>query len=71
MKKLVQVQLSLFYVLKKMKRYLGLGGLFLFKDVPEPWQLEFQDAASGMMEEILFFHDQIMYIIFIILMVVL
>jgi len=54
-----------------MKRYLALCVLFVFKDVPEPWQLEFQDAATPVMEEIIFFHDQIMFIIFIILMIVL
>lgn len=45
--------------------------IFGFKDVPEVWQLEFQDAATPMMEEIIYFHDQIMFIIFVILTIVL
>ena len=44
---------------------------FGFKDVPEPWQLGFQDAASPVMEEIIFFHDQIMFILTIIITTVL
>lgn len=36
-------------------------------DAPEPWQLGFQDAASPVMEEIIYFHDQIMFILTIIL----
>ena len=54
-----------------MNWHLGICGLFVFKDVPEAWQLEFQDAATGVMEEIILFHDQIMFIIFIILTIVL
>ena len=43
----------------------------LYHDVPEAWQLDFQDAASPVMEEIIFFHDQIMFILTIIITVVL
>lgn len=42
----------------------------IFKDAPEPWQLGFQDAASPVMEEIIFFHDQIMFILIIIITIV-
>lgn len=42
-----------------------------FKDVPEPWQLEFQDAATPVMDEIVLFHDQIMFILLLILIGVL
>lgn len=41
------------------------------RDVAEPLQLGFQDAASPVMEEILFFHDQIMFVLIIIIAVVL
>ena len=44
---------------------------FAYKDVPEPWQLGFQDAASPVMEEIIFFHDQIMFILTLIIIAVL
>nr|CDG50892.1 cytochrome c oxidase subunit II [Hormathia digitata] len=40
-------------------------------DVPEPWQLNFQDAAHPVMEEIIFFHDQVMFILIIIITTVL
>ena len=43
----------------------------VLRDAPEPWQLGFQDAASPVMEEIIFFHDQIMFILTIILTTVL
>nr|URF19452.1 cytochrome c oxidase subunit II [Galatheanthemum sp. MT-2020] len=36
-------------------------------DVPEPWQLDLQDAANPVMEEIIFFHDQVMFILIIII----
>ncbi len=45
--------------------------IFSLKDTPEPWQLGFQDAASPVMEEIIFFHDQIMFILIIIITIVL
>lgn len=45
--------------------------ILIFKDAPEPWQLGFQDAASPVMEEIIFFHDQIMFILTIIITTVL
>lgn len=32
-------------------------------DVPEFWQLGLQDAASPVMEEVIFFHDQVMFIL--------
>ena len=51
--------------------HLVICRLFVLKDVPEAWQLEFQDPATSMMEEIILFHDQIMFIIFIILTIVL
>ncbi len=41
------------------------------KDVPEPWQLGLQDAAHPVMEEIIFFHDQVMFILTIIIVTVL
>nr|QIB71273.1 cytochrome c oxidase subunit II [Zoanthus sp. AP-2020] len=41
------------------------------RDLPEPWQLGFQDAAHPVMEEIIFFHDQIMFILVIIITTVL
>nr|CDG50906.1 cytochrome c oxidase subunit II [Exaiptasia diaphana] len=40
-------------------------------DLPEPWQLGFQDAAHPVMEEIIFFHDQVMFILIIIITTVL
>lgn len=43
----------------------------LYHDIPESWQLDFQDAASPVMEEIIFFHDQIMFILTIIITAVL
>lgn len=39
----------------------------LLRDVAEPFQLGFQDAASPVMEEILFLHNQIMFILIIII----
>jgi heme/copper-type cytochrome/quinol oxidase subunit 2 len=41
------------------------------RDVPEPWQLSLQDAAHPVMEEIIFFHDQVMFILTIIIVTVL
>nr|CDG50862.1 cytochrome c oxidase subunit II [Urticina eques] len=40
-------------------------------DIPEPWQLSLQDAAHPVMEEIIFFHDQVMFILTIIITTVL
>nr|YP_004123483.1 cytochrome c oxidase subunit II [Halisarca harmelini]ADT81734.1 cytochrome c oxidase subunit 2 [Halisarca harmelini] len=40
-------------------------------DAPEPWQLGFQDAASPIMEEVIFLHDQIMFILTLIITTVL
>ena len=45
--------------------------LSVLRDAPEPWQLGFQDAASEIMEKIIFFHDQIMFILTIIVTIVL
>ena len=36
-------------------------------DLPESWQLGFQDSAHPVMEEIIFFHDQVMFILIIII----
>ena len=47
------------------------SSLIVLRDAPEPWQLGFQDAASPVMEEIIFFHDQIMFILTIIVTIVL
>nr|YP_009139550.1 cytochrome c oxidase subunit II [Amplexidiscus fenestrafer]AKF78555.1 cytochrome c oxidase subunit II [Amplexidiscus fenestrafer] len=41
------------------------------RDIPEPWHLGLQDAADPVMEEIIFFHDQIMFLLVIIIIVVL
>ncbi len=41
------------------------------KDVPEPWQLSLQDAAHPVMEEIIFFHDQVMFMLTMIITTVL
>lgn len=43
----------------------------LYHDAPEPWQLGFQDAASPIMEEVIFLHDQIMFILTLIITTVL
>lgn len=43
----------------------------LKKDIPEFWQLGFQDAGSPPMEEIILFHDEIMLILIIIIIFVL
>nr|YP_654388.1 cytochrome c oxidase subunit II [Pavona clavus]ABG02362.1 cytochrome c oxidase subunit II [Pavona clavus] len=54
-----------------------LSGLFYVvnvcgkKDIPEPWHLGLQEAADPVMEEIVFFHDQIMFLLIVIVMVVL
>lgn len=49
-------------------KFLSLGVL---RDAPEPWQFGFQDAASPIMENIIFLHDQIMFILIIIIITVL
>nr|YP_010322724.1 cytochrome c oxidase subunit II [Arula petunia]UKP87342.1 cytochrome c oxidase subunit 2 [Arula petunia] len=49
----------------------GLLGAPLLRDAAEPFQLSFQDAASPVMEEILFLHNQIMFILIIIITAVL
>nr|YP_004123425.1 cytochrome c oxidase subunit II [Corticium candelabrum]ADO51536.1 cytochrome c oxidase subunit 2 [Corticium candelabrum] len=48
-----------------------LWKIFLeFQDAPEPWQLGLQDAASPIMEEVVFYHDKIMFILTIIIIAV-
>lgn len=47
-----------------------LSSRAILQDAPEPWQLGFQDAASPVMEEIMYFHDQIMFILIVIITVV-
>ena len=54
-----------------MREYMMLNMKLAYGDAPEPWQLGFQDAASPVMEEIIFFHDQIMFILTIIITTVL
>ena len=44
--------------------------LLEFQDAPEPWQLGLQDAASPVMEEVVFYHDKIMFILTIIIITV-
>nr|YP_009545497.1 cytochrome c oxidase subunit II [Montipora efflorescens]YP_010710539.1 cytochrome c oxidase subunit II [Montipora vietnamensis]YP_214922.1 cytochrome c oxidase subunit II [Anacropora matthai]AAW67961.1 cytochrome c oxidase subunit II [Anacropora matthai]AYO28853.1 cytochrome c oxidase subunit II [Montipora efflorescens]WCZ70566.1 cytochrome c oxidase subunit II [Montipora vietnamensis] len=41
------------------------------KDIPEPWHLGLQEAADPVMEEIVFFHDQIMFLLIVIVIAVL
>lgn len=41
--------------------------LLTFFDAPELWQFGLQDAASPVMEEVIFFHDQILFILTLIL----
>lgn len=43
----------------------------LKKDMPELWQLGFQDGGAPTMEEIVFFHDEIMEILVFIIIFVL
>ena len=45
--------------------------LVLKKDLPEVWQLGFQDAASPAMEKILFFHEEVMCLLTLIIIFVL
>ena len=57
--------------------YYMLNGLFYIvnvcgkKDIPEPWHLGLQEVADPVMEEIVFFHDQIMFLLIVVVMVVL
>ncbi len=51
--------------------FISFTKLNVLKDAAEPWQLGFQDAASPVMEEIILFHDQIMFILTIIIITVL
>lgn len=44
--------------------------LLIYKDGVEPQQLSFQDAASPISEQLIFFHDDIMFILLIILVLV-
>lgn len=43
---------------------------FIYKDSAVPYQLSFQDAGSPISEQIIFFHDDVMFILTIILTVV-
>ena len=42
---------------------------FILRDCPEPWQLGLQDAGSVNMEECVLFHDEIMFILTIIIVI--
>jgi len=42
-----------------------------YYDASQAWQLSFQDAGSPIMEEITFFHDEVMFILSVIITVVL
>lgn len=44
--------------------------MFFYKDASEIKQLDFQDSASPIGEQLIFFHDNIMFIIFLIMMIV-
>lgn len=43
---------------------------FMYYDGVEPQQLSFQDVASPIAEQLVFFHDNIMFIIIVILVLV-
>nr|ALO20654.1 cytochrome c oxidase subunit 2 [Cladonema pacificum] len=43
---------------------------YIYKDSSVPYQLSFQDAASPISEQIIFFHDDVMFILMIIITVV-
>ena len=43
---------------------------FLYKDGAERRQLDFQDAANPISKQLIFFHDGVMFILIVILMVV-
>ena len=45
-----------------------LGGVL---DSPQDWQLAFQDSASSVSEEIVLFHDRVMFILTVIVVCVL
>jgi heme/copper-type cytochrome/quinol oxidase subunit 2 len=47
-----------------------LNFLSFYKDAPENNQLNFPDVASPIAEQLVFFHDNIMFIIILIIMVV-
>jgi cytochrome c oxidase subunit 2 len=42
----------------------------IFNDAPQPWQINFQDGATPIMEGIIEFHDQILFYLIIILVFV-
>lgn len=48
-----------------------LSFISFYTDSPEFGQLSFQDAGSPVMEEIIFFHDEVMFIIPVIAVLVL
>ena len=43
---------------------------FLYKDGAEWKQLDFQDAASPISKQLIFFHDGVMFVLVVILMIV-
>lgn len=49
---------------------LGLLRYFMYKDSVEFNQLSFQDGSSPICEQLIFFHDDIMFVLIIILGVV-
>lgn len=51
--------------------YLLMRFLKMFQDGAEAWCLGFQDVADPVVEEIVFFHDRVMFLLVIIVTVVL
>ena len=51
-----------------MKNLLNI--IFIYKDASEPNQLDFQDAGSPITEQLIYFHDNVMFIVLLITMVV-
>lgn len=45
--------------------------MLMFQDRAEAWSLGFQDVADPVVEEIVFFHDRVMFLLVIIITVVL
>lgn len=45
--------------------------MLMFQDRAEAWSLGFQDVADPVVEEIVFFHDWVMFLLVIIITVVL
>ena len=42
-------------------------GIYIQRDIAEKWQWGYQDSSSPLMEEIIGLHDQVMYIVVVIL----